>query len=113
MAKDDYFVIVYKILAYLYMRLKSGEEIEAEMLMYDGALFQINKKYWLYILQNMINDGYITGLNNIMAGEGYYVNGQLKDCQITPKGISYLCENSTIEKAKQFLKDLKEVTPFI
>lgn len=44
MAKDDYFVIVYKILAYLYMRLKSGEEIEAEMLMYDGSLFQINKK---------------------------------------------------------------------
>lgn len=113
MAKDDYFVIVYKILAYLYMKLKAGEEVEAEMLMYDGSLFQINKKYWLYILQNMINDGYITGLNNIMVGEGYYVKAQLKDCQITPKGISYLCENSTIEKAKQFLKDLKEVTPFI
>lgn len=30
MAKDDYFVIVYKILAYLYMKLKNGEEIEPE-----------------------------------------------------------------------------------
>lgn len=26
MAKDDYFVIVYKILAYLYMKLKNGED---------------------------------------------------------------------------------------
>ena len=43
MAKDDYYVIVYKILAYLYTKLKAGEEIEPEMLMYNGTLFQIRK----------------------------------------------------------------------
>ena len=48
MAKDDYYVIVYKILAYLYMKLKSGETVEPEMLMYDGELFNINRKYWVY-----------------------------------------------------------------
>ena len=42
-AKDDYYVIVYKILAYLYTKLKAGEEIEPEMLMYNGTLFQIRK----------------------------------------------------------------------
>ena len=49
MAKDDYHVIVYKILAYLYMQLKKGENIDPEYLMYDGPLFQIDRKYWVYI----------------------------------------------------------------
>ena len=30
MAKDDYYVIVYKILAYLYMQLKNGENINPD-----------------------------------------------------------------------------------
>lgn len=113
MAKDDYFVIVYKILAYLYMKLKNGEEIEPEALMYDGNLFTIHRKYWVYILYNMVDCGYIRGLSNIKAGDGYYVKEQLKGCEITPKGIAYLCENSTIQKAKQFFKDVKEITPFL
>lgn len=113
MAKDDYYVIVYKILAYLYTKLKAGEEIEPEMLMYNGTLFQINRKYWVYIFDNLVNDGYITGISNIKVGEGYYLKEQFSNCQITPKGIEYLCENSLAEKAKQFLKDIKEITPFI
>ncbi|MFM1580720.1 YjcQ family protein [Helcococcus bovis] len=113
MAKDDYHVIVYKILAYLYQQLKKGENNEPEMLLNNGGLFNINKTYWLYILQNLIDDGYIKGLNNISVGNGYYIPDQLKYCQITPKGIDYLCQNSTIEKAKNFLKDIKEITPFI
>lgn len=113
MAKDDYFVIVYKILAYLYIKLKNGEEIEPEQLMYDGGLFTINRKYWVYILYNMVDSGYIRGLTDIKAGEGYYLKEQLKNCEITPKGIEYLCENSTLEKAKQFLKDIKETTLFL
>lgn len=113
MAKDDYYVIVYKILAYLYSRLKCGEDNEPEMLMYDGALFQINRRYWVYILNNMIAQGYITGLNNITVGDGYYVKEQLPRCQITPLGIDYLCNNNLMEKAKRFLKDVKEITPFI
>ena len=113
MARDDYYVIVYKILAYLYIKLKTGEEIEPEMLMYDGSLFQINRKYWVYIFENLFNDGYITGLSNIRVGEGYYLKEQFSGCQITPKGIEYLCENYLAEKAKQFLKDIKEITTFI
>ena len=113
MAKDDYYVIVYKILAYLYACLKNGEPIEPEKLMYDGSMFNINRKYWVYIFKNMVDDGYITGLSNVAAGDGYYLKGQFTGCQITPKGIEYLCENSLFEKAKQFLKDIKEITPYI
>lgn len=37
----------------------------------------------------------------------------LEDIQITPKGIDYLCNHSLMEKAKKFLKDVKEITSFI
>lgn len=39
--------------------------------------------------------------------------GSLPDAIITPKGISYLFENSLIEKAKRTLKDVKEMIPFV
>ena len=113
MAKDDYYVIVYKILVYLYVQLKKGDAAEPEMLMYDGALFQINRKYWAYIFDNLSKNGYITGLFNVTVGDGYYLKEQFINCEITPKGIEYLCENSLAEKAKRFLKDIKDITPFI
>lgn len=47
------------------------------------------------------------------AGREHYIREQLSGCEITPKGIDYLCENSLIRKARQFLKDVKEITPFI
>ncbi len=53
MSKDDYFVIVYQILSYLYVQLKKGADIEPKMIEYDGPLFSINKKYWKYRLQRV------------------------------------------------------------
>ena len=32
MARDDYHVIVYQILSYLYQRLKKGEQVDAKMI---------------------------------------------------------------------------------
>ena len=113
MARDDYYVIVYKLLAYLYSQLKKGQKIEPEMIKHDGTLFQINKQYWVYIMQNMIDQGYIRGISQTRAGGGYYIEQQLADCEITPRGIDYLCDNSLMEKAKRFLKDIKDITPFI
>lgn len=112
MARDDYYVIAYKILAYLYVQLKKGERIEPEMLVHDGSLFQINRLYWVYIIKNLLDQGYIRGISNPEIGEGYYIKDQLADCEITPKGIDYLCDNNLMEKAKRFLKDVKEITPF-
>ena len=37
----------------------------------------------------------------------------MRECRITPKGIAYLFENSLAEEAKRFLKDVKDITPFI
>ena len=67
MAKDDYYVIVYKILAYLYTQLKEVEKID--------------------------NEGLITniGIIKVWGGE---VSISIDNIQITPNGIDYLCNNS-------------------
>ena len=116
MARDDYHVIVYQILSYLYQQLKAGAPID-EQRFSPEALFGINKKYRDYILKNLLNDGYITGIS---AHESRYINGQvhikflnLEQCEITPKGIEYLTDNSFMNKAKDFFKDVKSMTPFI
>lgn len=116
MAKDDYHVIVYQILSYLYQQLKSGEPVSEDMLSCK-ALFGINEKYRGYILENLLNDGYIAG---ILVKESKYISGEtnllflnLDECQITPKGIEYLMDNSFLNKAKEFFKDVKSIVPFV
>lgn len=113
MAKDDYHVIVYQILAYLYQCLKKGEKVEEKNLEHNCKYFQINKDYWVYILYHMQESGLIEGILfvDIDDMELPYPT-QLEDCRITPMGIEYLCDNSFMEKAKKFLKDIKEITPF-
>lgn len=61
MAKDDYFVIICRILAYLYECLKSGETPSGEYLSYGMEVFPVNQKYWTYILKNQLS-GYVDGI---------------------------------------------------
>ena len=113
MAKDDYHVIVYQILAYLYQRLKKGEKIDVSMLRHDSPLFSINKSYWAYIIYNMAQYNLIDGVVFVdLDGLDIPHASSLNDCRITPAGIEYLCDNSFIKKAKEFLKDIKEIIPF-
>jgi len=46
MAKDDYYVIVYNILAYLYIQLKNGEKVNPGLLKADCNYLNINESYW-------------------------------------------------------------------
>ena len=113
MAKDDYHVIIYQILSYLYQRLKKGEEVDGKMLSHDGPLFQINKKYWAYIIYHLHESGFVEGGGFVtLDGLDVPMAVHLNDMRKTPAGIEYLCNNSTIAKAKAFLKDIKEIVPF-
>ena len=119
MAKDDYHVIVYQILAYLYQCLKSGKDIDPKQLSMDSDYFrvngqEINRRYWAYIIYNLYHSGLIDGvmfadMDNIHRP--YPVN--LDSCMITPAGIEYLTDNSFIAKAKEFLKEIKAIAPFV
>ena len=114
MARDDYFVIVYQILSYLYKALKSGDSVKAEYLRHDSPLFKtpISESYWQYIIKNMYKDELITGLSVDEIDNGTLIY-RLEETQITPKGIEYLEENSMLQKVRKLLKDTKEMIPFV
>lgn len=113
MAKNDYHVIVYQILSYLYITLKEGTPVDPEMLEFQSKYLNINERYWKYILINMLNDGYIRGIVvNRMWGSEFTIDN-LEDCEITPKGIEYLTDDRFLKKAVQFLKDVKAIVPFV
>ena len=60
MARDDYFVIVYQLMKYLYECLKKGEKPEADHL--QASYYSIPENYWKYILVSLVQEGYIAGL---------------------------------------------------
>lgn len=112
MAKDDYFVIAYRVLAYLYACLKAGEPPDMEYLKCNTDDFPVNGSYWEYILKHLYKDGYIEGVSLIpITGRPTESVKLTAAVSITPLGIEYLHENSTIQKAKAFLKDIKEIVP--
>lgn len=113
MARDDYYVVVYQILAYLYTQLKAGDPVDQNLLKHDSKYLQINEKYWLYIMEHLVLEGYIEHITIKKTWGNQVVVSGLENCRITPAGIAFLCDNTFIEKAKHFLKDIKAIVPFI
>lgn len=113
MARDDYHVIVYQILAYLYVCLKKGEPVDGTQLLPDSKMLNINETYWAYIFENMYSAGLIEGVTVTKAWGGKTAINDLDYCRITPAGIEYVSDNSFMEKAKEFLKDIKAIVPFV
>ena len=112
MSRDDYHVIVCRILVYLYSCLKNGEKPSLEYLKYNSEDFPVGKDYWQYIWSHIFNDGYIEGVELIsIMGESMKAVKLTESVSITPKGIEYLQENTPMKKAMSFLKDLKETIP--
>lgn len=111
MKKDDYFVIVYRILAYLYECMKAGESADLEYLKYGTDQFPINQIYWSTIWENILEQGYVRGTVPVSAVGGRHGVKLGPDVRITAAGIQYIMENTAIEKAKAFLRGIKEVVP--
>jgi len=104
MAKNDYYVLVYKILMYLYNCLKSGEEVDTGKL--TANWLGINDRYFEYIFDTLKDEGFILDVAYIED----YAGKRLDDgIMISPKGISYLHENSTIQKVKRSVKGITDI----
>lgn len=110
MAKDDYFVIVYRILTYLYSCFKAGETPETEA--YGPDALKISNGYWVNVMESLSNEGYITGVY-FSEPLGGVRNAKILDIKITERGIVFLSENSLLAKARKTLKTAKEVIPGI
>lgn len=43
----------------LVCKIEIGEDVNPNMITHDNQLLQINRKYWDYIMRNLIEDRYI------------------------------------------------------
>lgn len=112
MAKDDYFVLVYKILAYLYECIKGKKKLDFSYLQPMTKDFPVEEGYFYYIVENIYKSGYIEGITMVpVLGEPHPRIKYAENLCITPKGIEYLLDNSMMSKAKDFLKTVKETIP--
>lgn len=104
MSKDDFFVLAYKLLNYLYKCLKSGERPDIERLSENSKDFPIDASYFSYLIEFLLKDGYIDGLTPVpMVGQSQKYKETSSGIRITPKGIDYLQENSNMKKVASFL----------
>lgn len=113
MANNDYHVIVYKVLKYLYECLKSGNKPSLEYLSCGSRDFPVESEYWTYIIRNLYENGFVTGVRETtVLGKGRVYDMDVS-VEITPKGIEYVLENSTMAKAKKFLQETKQTLPWL
>lgn len=113
MAKNDYHVIVYQVLSYLYACLKGGKDPSAEELRAIALKAELNERYWHYILKSLVDYRLIGGCVVMDVDNTFARVHGLDGAFITPTGIEYLTDNAFMEKAKRFLKDAKDIIPFI
>ena len=112
---DDFKIVVYKYLAYMYFQLKKGEPLDPEKLMNDGesALAHINRTYWEFIFDSLEELGYIRWPKDVREAGDPYTPEQLPHCKITPLGIDYLLQISALEEVKKVVGSAKAVVPFL
>lgn len=117
MAKNDYHVIVYYLLSYLYDCLKRGRPLDRNVIRLEAYPEEIDPGYYRYILDHLLKDGLIEGVSihevPILGQRNASQLRGLDDMCITPAGIAYLQENSMMKKAYETLKAMKEIIPFI
>ena len=98
MARDDFFVIAYRILAYLYGCMKAGEKPDPAMI--SAERLGVPAGYRSSVLKNLLRKG---------PGFGTLIDPV--EPEITMDGVEFMQENSAIARAKAALKELKEIVP--
>lgn len=95
MSKDDFDVIVYKVLSYLYACIKAGVEPSLDK---AHEVAGCNDVYWNAVFADML-EGKLIAATAIKAwGEPIYL-----DVRITSTGAAYLRDNSRMAAAGSFL----------
>ena len=109
MAKNDYHVIMYRILAYIYACLREGVRFNPEVVSYETL--DVPESYWTTIVKMLIEKDYIRGAFVVsILGEVEKIKW-VRNVEITPEGIEFFEENSRMGKAKSFLRTLKDTIP--
>lgn len=105
MARDDYNVIVFKILVYLYAVMKNNRIFN--QVEFDKAIGRkaINEEYLLRVYKMMEDEGLIkNALFSRAWGNDLIPLFEEKELSITAQGIRYLEDNDKMKEVGQFLK---------
>lgn len=105
MAKDDYDVIVYRVLVYLYACMK--RKIIFEETTFQAAVRKNveSDEYFADILEMMQGEGLIAGLVFVHAWGGVSIlANDLCNAKITADGVHYLKENDKMKQIGEVLK---------
>lgn len=108
MANDDYFRILFIILNDLYGCLKEGKKVNPND--FSPSVLKITDSYWLSIVKNACDKGYICGpvFRQTKAG---LIAGKLEDMEITMDGVEFLNENAQMKKVYEALKEVRDWIP--
>lgn len=112
MASDDMHVVMYKILAYLYSCMKSGERPERRHYWFDGDVLSIPEAYWARVMRELSDNGLVSGFVFVVEWGGGVIVRDV-DPAITMRGVEFLRENSMMRKALAFLRETKSALPFL
>lgn len=110
MAQNDMYVVMYKIIAYLYDCMKRG--VAPEDARWSAEALGIPEGYWSAIVEELVTHGFVSGVKvaHTLSGTSLVTTFNPR---VTMEGVAFAQENSMMGKAKSFLKDAKEAIPFI
>lgn len=100
MPNNDIDVIIFKILSYLYEKMKSGEEADLQEFSWESKTLSIPQKYWCDVICILVEKGFIEGFSILKTKDGTHIQttGRYK---ITYEGSVFLRENSRMKKVKE------------
>lgn len=107
MAKNDYYTIVAKILVYLYRKYK-GLTSDSEKIIPMSDDYPVEEKQLIETIGMMQEQNFIKGII-IRDWSDEIVTVGYDSLKITPQGIDYLRENSTIRKVCETLKEADQI----
>ena len=110
MARDDYYVLVGRILVFLYKRLKGKDKTNPTE--YIAPLtddFPVERDYLEYVIEQMLKQNLIENVNITRAWGGDIVLIDISKIRITPDGIDFLQENSKIRKVLNLIPQAKAI----
>lgn len=108
MAKNDYDVIVFKILTYLYRKIKDGYVDDTYLYPLTND-FPINEDYFISILEDLEEKKFIKNLKITRAWGGVFINYDLSKLKITGDGVAYLRDNSRMKKLINIIKEARSI----
>lgn len=107
MAQNDTYVVMYRILCYLYDCMKRDKEPDNDAFGY--VALGIPERYWSDVMHELSRKHFIAGVTVTPCGADVKV--LLNRPRVTMEGVAFMQENTMMAKARDFLITTKAVLP--